>query len=1098
MNTVHKEIIHTLFEEKAAAVPTRIAVEEAHAQISYGELNAAANRLAQVLRSLGTRKDSVVGVFAPAGIPLVTSLLSILKAGGIYLPLSSEFSKKRLQQIMEQTQPDILLTTPEWLPRVQLLMDELRIPLRYLIVLHEPRQLEVWAYQPSGARPYALPEQDFTEENPAVTSQPDDGNYIFYTSGSTGEAKAILGKHESLSQFIRWEIKEFVIDSSCRVSQLISATFDASLRDILVPLCAGGTLCIPSEAVKVNPFQLIQWIEQAAITLMHTVPSVFRLLTKEAESETGRAGLFPQLKHILLSGEALYGKDIVRWRNQVGNHVELVNLYGPTETTMVKTFYRIGEITGDAAAVLPVGKPMDQTLVAIINHNHICKVGEIGDVYIKTPYATKGYYKSEALTRTVFVPNPLGEDAKDIVYKTGDIGRYRPDKTIEILGRLDEQVKVNGIRVELNEVKQALLGVEGIREALVVARKNQDNQMELLAYYTGKSFGYAALRQELKSALNENIFPAYCLHLEAFPLNLNGKVNKKALPQPEDIALADQAFEEGQTATEKKLVGMWKDLLSVERLSVNTAFFSVGGTSLKAIQLISRIAKELDVMVGIKDVFSNPSVKQLAQVVDQAQKKAYEEIPAVLLQTCYEVSQAQKRLWIMNQFEEEQVAFNVTGAYELEGQLDRAALERALAILVQRHESLRTTFVTVEGEPKQKIHPVDTFGFALSWVDLRTTPDAEKVASEIADAEANTVFDLEKGPLLRTTLVQLDETRYAFLLTMHHIISDGWSVEVIIHESLTLYNAFQAGKPNPLSPLKIQYKDFTAWSNRLLSGNRLQEHRQYWLKQFENDIPLLELVTDFPRPAIRSYQGNTTHFVIDPTLTRRINEVCRQNDATLFMVLLAATHVFLYRYSGQTDIVIGTPMAGRNHQDLEGQIGFYINMLPLKTAFDPQQSFQNLLLAVKQTALGAYAHDTYPFIQLVEDLKLGSNQSRTNLFDVVVQMQDAQPQGLQTPSLAGIQVKEFRAAAQASKYDLTFNFMPTDHHIAVGIEYSTGLFRDATLEKMKAQFLALLEAAIQYPVTSVNELKKRLLDDQEDDQLNSYAQYISSEINEEF
>jgi len=1071
---MNKKIIHTVFENRVFISPDRIAVEANEGKVTYQRLNQQANQTAHLLRQLGGSKEATVATMMPAGIELVVSMLAIFKAGGVYLPVDLAFARKRLIQVFRECAPEIILTSVAQHRAVEALIGQLDLPIRYLIVLHPQGGFTVYQRQDQAFLPILLDISAYADTNPELISDPEDGNYLFYTSGSTGEGKAMLGCHKSLSHFLHWQTQEFGIDASVRVSQLSQITFDASLRDMLLPLTTGGTLCIPSAELKHNPAQLIEWLEARRITLIHCVPSLFKLLTKELLSRDGFGKQLPDLSYVLMAGEALYQKDIANWRQAVGEHVEIVNLYGTSETTLAKTFHRIAALSGDLNQVLHVGKPISHTVVAIINEGIPCTVGEIGEIYIKTPFATKGYYKNEALTRSVFVQNPLVQDRTDLMHRTGDLGRYTSEGNIEVLGRKDDQVKVNGIRVELNEVKQAVLGLDFISQAEVVAHQNSDNQQELICYYTGTHTTPELFRSGLQTELNESLIPAYFVHLDEFPLTINGKVDKKALPKPEAALISGDDYEAPANVIEHKLEEIFKTVLGLSRVGRKVAFFKIGGTSLKAIQMISRIYKEYEVLIKINDIFANPTIGQLAEVIARAAKASYQDIRPVPVQESYDVSLTQRRLWIASQFEEESIAYNMPAAYRLEGALDREAFAQAFAALVERHESLRTHFITVNGEPRQKIQPATDFGFQMEYVDLRAETDREFKATERMNAEANRVFHLSTGPLLKATLIQLEADQFVFVWNMHHIISDGWSMDVLIDEVLTLYKALQRGEENPLSPLRIQYKDYSAWQNKQLGGERLKIHREYWLRQFAEGVPVLELPTDFPRPKVQTFRGQTVHSQLSTEVTRNIRLCCEQKDVTLFMLLLAGVQVLLNRYSGQPEMVIGTPTAGRNHKDLEDQIGFYINILALKTKFDPEKPFSHLLSRVKETTLGAYEHNIYPFIQLVEDLNLESNLSRTNLFDVVVQMQDTELAGKKVPELEGIKVTGLDATSRASKFDLTFNFVEAGSQLCLGIEYNTDLFLSETIGNMQQDLMEIFREVGNSPEVTIHALRKQL------------------------
>jgi len=1053
---MNKRIIHTVFEQQASRLPQHIAIEEENGrQISYRELNRMSNRLAGLLRHIGVTKDSVVSVVLPASIQLSASLLAVFKAGGVYMPVDLVFPRKQLLRMFTHTESRIIITSKALQQSVQSLVMELGLEPEYLLVMDDNGIRTGYWYHHKAFKEMSLNMLSLSDENPSLINEPGDSNYIFYTSGSTGEAKAFLGCHDSLSHFIHWEMKEFNVDETFKVSQLAQITFDASLRDILLPLSTGATLCIPSAETRSNAVRLLEWIESAQLTLVHCVPSLLRLMTKTLLQEEPTPLRLPSLKHILMAGEALYGKDLQQWRATPAQHVELVNMYGTSETTLAKTFHRISEIPEDASQVMHVGKPISNTAVLIMNGDMLCEPGKIGEVFIRTPFMTKGYYKDETLTRQVFVQHPHVKDKVELMHKTGDMGKYRADGSIEILGRLDEQVKVSGIRVELNEVKEAVLTVPGISEAIVLAHRNNEQQNELICYYIGEGVEANDIRSQLAVELNENVIPAYFVKMKEFPLTVNGKVDKRALPKPEALVLDPGDYEAVRNDVERELEDMWKEILGLNKIGRKASFFKIGGTSLKAIMLISRIYKKYNVLVKISDIFSRSTIGELAAFIAGAESSTYKEIPLVPVAPYYDVTHAQKRLWIQDQFETGQIVYNMPTALLINGPLDAAILEKALQAVIARHESLRTTFINVNSELKQQVH--ESIGFRLNQADLRNEEDADAKVRELAMAAMTTSFDLEHGPLIAAQVLQLSAREFVFLFNTHHIISDGWSEGILVKEIFGLYEAYSKGATASLSPLKIQYKDYAAWLNRQLDKEQLQQHRQYWSRKFSGELPVLLFPTDNPRPAVKTTNGDVYDFSLDTSLTAGLNALARKEGISMFIVMLAAVKALLNRYTGQEDLVVGAPVAGRHHKDTEALVGLFVNMLALRTQFSTNGSFKQLLFAVKQTVLEGFEHQVYPFDELVRQLDQEHDSSRSPLTDVWVQLADEGPALEQAPE--GLLIAEYPAGYLTSKVDLTFKFTMGER-VRVMIEYNTDLFAGSTIESIGQNFLHLLETVI--------------------------------------
>ncbi|HTI07449.1 MAG TPA: amino acid adenylation domain-containing protein, partial [Puia sp.] len=1066
-----RKVIHSVFEAVADRIPSKTAIETENAEITYGELNRFANRLSHLFQSIGYGKEKIVNVVMPSSIRLVGTMLAAFKSGLIFLPVDLAFSEKRWRQLFMETSDGLVVVTEEMADEVGRMMDKLGIEVRHMVTVDDQYDIKVYDFVAGKLQttPFCCP--DDWDLNPVLEIDGGDSNYIFYTSGSTGEGKAIVGANASLSHFIHWEIKEFKIEETCRVSQLTQVTFDASLRDIFVALISGGVLCIPSADTKNNPAKLLRWLEQYRITIVHCVPSLFRILTKELAIDKKAAYDLSHLKHILMAGESLYAKDILSWRTAAGETTELVNLYGATETTLIKTFYRIGSVPNNPAYAIPVGVPISNTSIAIIKDGEICKVGETGEIYIKTPFATKGYYKNEQLTRECFVQNPLQQEPKDIVYRTGDIGRYLPDRNIELLGRSDSQVKVNGIRVELLEVEQALRGIADITGVVVKAQRTDDGIVNLVAYYTGEKMDTGILRQQLLVILNQQAIPSYFIHLKEFPLNINGKIDKKALPLPEEMMMGGADFKEPVGEWQIKIAGLWREILGHEKIGSNISFFTIGGNSLRAILLISRLNKEFGIGVRIGDIFTHDTIAGQEKLIADSLKKEYQEISLVPAAPHYPLSSSQHRLWVLSQFEEVNIAYNMPGVYLFEGNPGRAALEYAFKSLIERHEILRTVFKYDEqGNIRQFINSMAEMDFRITYRDVRG--QKEETIKKILQEEFIRPFNLATGPLLRAGLYQAAEDRWIFTYVMHHIISDGWSMAILIRELLQLYNAAEKGDKDPLPPLRIQYKDYASWQRMKLSGEDLQQHKNYWLRQFEGELPLLDLPGGKPRPPVKTHKGDSISKKIDGSIARGIRTIIHDQGATLFMGLLAAVNALLYRVTGQNDFIIGTPVAGRDHMDLEDQIGFYVNTLALRIQLKGEDSYQELLEKVKQVTLGAYQHQAYPFDELVDDLHLHRDISRNPLFDaqVIVQEFKNNHKG-EDQRLGNLEVSKYEGAKRmTSVFDLVFNFAGMDDELFLNLTYNSDIYDADMVARLLQQVERFLQAIIASPRLPVNRL----------------------------
>ncbi|MFB6456932.1 amino acid adenylation domain-containing protein [Chitinophaga sp. Hz27] len=1069
-----KKVIHYLFEDIAGKSPSRIAIETADRHITYEALNALSNRIAGLLQSIGCKSGQIVNVVAPSSIELVASMIAVFKSGGIYLPMDIAFSEKRLRQIFDGTFEGVTIVSAQWLEFLLEITATLEVDIPHLVVIQPDDQLLMYHCNKGALQPLPVAETASWRNDPGIVVNGHDTNYIFYTSGSTGDAKAIAGAHVSLSHFIHWEIGEFAVTADARISQLTQATFDASLRDIFVALSTGATLCIPAASVKNDPAGLLRWLESSRITLMHCVPSLFRVLTKEWLQTPDTRYDLGNLQYILMAGELLFAKDILHWRSVAGDQTTLINLYGPTETTMVKTFYRIGDVGNNPAQPLPVGVPISNTIVAIVKDGRLCQPGETGEIYIKTPFATKGYYRNEALTAQYFVQNPLQQQTKDIVYKTGDLGRWLPDGIIEVLGRIDSQVKINGIRVELLEVEKAIRAVENITGVVVTDYRTEDNLTALIAYYTGKQTAVEDFRDALQKLLNPQLIPSWFIWLPEFPLNLNGKIDKKALPSPAATMMGEASYQAPEGEIEEALAACWQEVLGLENIGRNVSFFSIGGHSLRVVQLVSRIYKAFGVHLKVADIFTKPTLAAQAALISTGLGKTYQQIPPAPEAEHYPLSSAQRRLWMLSQFEVSSVAYNMSGVYVFEGALNIPALELAFQDLVNRHESLRTVFrETAQGEVRQFILSPASIPAVIQHHDLRENADADERLKAALQANSGTAFDLTHGLLLRALLFRMSEQKWVFAYYIHHIVCDDWSMDILINELLKRYKVHAAGAPDNLLALQLQYKDFTVWQQSHLFGDTLNASRQYWLTQLGGELPVLDLRLDHPRPAVQTFNGGKISTTLKTSVYKGLEQLCATHSSTLFMGLLAAVNALLHKYTGSEDILIGTPEAGREHLDLEDQVGFYVNTLVLRTRFSGRESFTTLLDHVKEVILGAFEHQSYPFDTLVDELHIKHDDSRNVLYDVGVTLQNtATRKTLQTANIDDVRISHYEGLERKiSRSDLLFVFVNIEGQLGMAVEYNRDLFDQSTAQRILQHLEQLLEAIVASPEAAVGGLE---------------------------
>lgn len=1043
------------FSETALRFSARTAVAHNGSEVSYAELEAKTNGLANALLASGATRGSLVALMFADRAEYITAILATLKAGCVFVPLDPETPPQRLEAMIAEVEPRWALadaSSAEKLARFE--------------------GLEVI----SAAHLYK------DTSPPAVELDADDLCYIYFTSGSTGRPKGVAGRVKGIDHFIRWEIETFSLDEQVRGSQLIAPTFDAFLRDMLVPLCAGGTVCLPPETdVSIDSEKLVEWLDRDRISLIHCVPSLFRVILA-GDLDADR---FPSLKHVLLSGEPLLPSDVRRWTSIFGERVQLVNLYGPTETTMTKFFYLV--TAGDAdKRVIPIGKPMPGARAIVLDQKgRPCGPGSVGEIYIRTPYRTHGYYRRPEITREVFVPNPFTGDENDVVYKTGDLGRILSDGDFEFLGRRDGQVKVRGVRIELSEIEELLRNHAAVKDVAVVSHYEEDGSNSLCAYVVLKeTTDLGTLRTHLATNLPSYMLPSYFVELDMLPRTLNGKVDRRALPRPEQArSQRSTPYVAPGTPVEKELAEIWCRILKLKQVGLHDNFFVLGGHSLLATQLLSRIRSTFDVELRLRSLFDNPTIAQQAEAITRLQsEEETEPIDGEIKPghsqrngQFFPLSYAQRRLFFLDQLEPGSAAYNIPDAVRLKGPLAVAALEQCFGEIVRRHEALRTVFPVLGDEPKQVVRAHQRF--TLSVVDLSGLPERSRAetARQLAEREAQRPFDLLHGPVARAMLLRSSPDEHVLLITLHHIVADEWSIGIFSRELLDLYEAYTGGRPSQLETLRIQYIDFAQWQNELLGGETLEGLLSYWKRQLASPLPILKLPTDRPRPGVQSFRGARQPFSLSGEVSDALELLSQREDCTLFMTLLAAFTVLLHRYSGQEDLIVGTNIANRNRTELEKLIGFFVNMLALRTQCSSDSSFRQFLKHVREVTLGAYAHQDLPFDKLVEDLRPERTLTHTPIFQVVFSLQNAPSESARKTTLEAERLPVDRGTA---KFDLVLNMWKTGRRLQGSLEFDLDLFDPATIARMLRHFEKLLDSIVDRPDARLDELEMLTEDEQ--------------------
>ncbi|HEU0300275.1 MAG TPA: condensation domain-containing protein, partial [Longimicrobium sp.] len=829
------------------------------------------------------------------------------------------------------------------------------------------------------------------------------------------------------------------------LSGVLAATsicFDLSVYELFLPLCRGGRVIVVENALAVS-----RSASAGEVRLINTVPSAIAALLKDGGIPAG-------VRTINLAGEplraelvdALYADGGIEW---------VYDLYGPSEDTTYST-YTLRRAGGPAT----IGKPISNTRAYVLDGAlQPVPVGVVGELYLGGRGLARGYLGRAALTAERFIPDPFGSEGGGRLYRTGDRARWRGDGMLEYLGRLDVQVKVRGFRIELGEIETRLREHPGVHEVVVVAREDVPGDRQLVAYFVGaEELEVEALRTYLTGRLPEYMVPAAYVRLGALPLTPNGKLDRKALPAPEGDAYSSRAFEAPVGEIEGALAEIWGELLGVERVGRWAHFFEQGGHSLLAVQVVSRVRQALGVEVALRDLFTWPVLAEFARGLAQAARAKLPAIEPADRGERLAPSFAQQRLWFLEQLGSAGAAYHIPLSLRLTGALDRAALVRALDRIVARHEALRTAFPSTDGKPVQRIMPVEEAAFRLVEHDLLDHPEPEVETRRLTVEELDARFDLEQGPLIRGRLLRLAADEHVLLVTMHHIVSDGWSMGVLTDELSTLYTAFRRGEPDPLPALPVQYADYAAWQRRWVAGEVLEEQAAYWTETLGGVPELLELPADHARPARQDHAGASVGLELDEELTAGLKALGRRQGTTLFMTLLAGWATVLSRLSGQSDVVIGTPTANRGRQEIEGLIGFFVNTLPLRVDLSGSPSVSELLGRVKERALGAQHHQDIPFEQVVELLQPVRSLSHSPVFQVMFAWQNATGGALELPGLAVSEVETLEA--ETAKFDLSLWLYEADGRIAGGLTYATSLFERETAGRYTGYLRRVLKAMV--------------------------------------
>ncbi|MFH8336865.1 amino acid adenylation domain-containing protein [Streptomyces sp. AM6-12] len=1017
-----------------AGRPEAIALRCGDDSVTYAQLDAMAGGLAAALSAAGVTAGSPVGVVLRRGLWSVAAIEGIWRAGGAYVPLDPELPAQRLAFMAEEARLACVVTAPATATVAASLA---------------PAAVDVTAVTPDPDGPRHRPD-------------PRQLAHVIFTSGSTGRPKAVGVEHAALASHVAAARQRLGITAADRVLAFASFSFDASLDQVLPALTCGATVVMRPEEPWL-PTQVPEIVQRHELTVVNVPPTYWSELALSLDRRLA-AALAP-LRLLVLGGEAVPADTLAVWRAAVP-WVRVCNAYGPTETTVTATTHDADEPPADS---VPIGRPLgDRSVYVVDTDDEQVPVGVSGELLIGGTELARGYLNRPALTAERFVPDPYGPPGGRL-YRTGDLVRWTSAGELEFVGRRDDQVKIRGFRVELGEVEAVLRACPQVAAAAV--RPDRVTGQSLTGYVVPapdapEAPGRAELRAWCARSLPHYAVPSDFVTLDALPVGVSGKLDRTALPDPDRGRPADDAaFTAPRDETERIVAEVWADVLGLERIGIDDSFFDLGGHSLLATMAVSRIAGRLGRDIELRTVFEHPTVRGFAPCVAGARAAGTAEVAPVDRTRPLPLSFAQERLWFLDRTSDRGDSYLLWYCLRVRGGLERAAWQQALDDLVARHEVLRTALTESDGRPVQRV--CDPMGVPLHWEAVPDGPDAESRLEAVrrrAVTLATRRFELDRPPLLRAGVWELADDDHVVLLALHHAVTDGWSQGVLLDELAHHYAARRAGRAAQLPPLPVQYGDFAVWQRERAENGGLDSQLAYWEESLA-ETPVLELPTDRPRPAAFTGRGGAVEIDLPAGLVHRVDAFARERGATRFMVLLAAAQAVLARWSGQTDVPVGTPVAGRGRLELEPLIGFFVNTVVLRTDLSGRPTFAGLVDRVREVVLGAFDHQEVPFEQVVERLRPARDLSRNPLFQVMVDVQDASTGGAGLP---GLDTSVFQLPWGSAKFDLTATFVVRPGGFALNVEYAADLFEPATATRFARHVGRLLEAVLADPDTRVD------------------------------
>lgn len=1049
--------INELFEEQVKKTPGNIAVVYDDKQLTYRELNEKSNQLARILREKKIEPDTIVYLMVERSFEMVVGMIAVLKAGGAYLPVPPEYPEARKEFMFQDSGSKFLFTQNSLFYKNQKLAQN--FSLENIFFLDNAR-----IYSDEGS-------------NPEISNGADNLAYVIYTSGTIGKPKGVMVSHRNAVNVLSWFGKQYHLQKDIHVLQLTDYSFDPSVEQIFGALLSGATLYLADQKWLADIRQLRRYIEENKINIVNFVPNVLDDLLGHTEK-------IESVEIVISGAEQL--KDSIKNRI-IAKGYALYNHYGPTETC-------IEVLTGKMSKQgVTLGKPIANTHCYIVDQQgNVAAEGDSGELWVTGAGVAMGYLNNPELTAEKFIKNPFSKEKKNLffnrLYKTGDLVRQLPDGTIEFLGRIDHQVKIRGLRIEPGEIETHLLMHETIKEAVVIARENQSGEKYLCAYIIPHSSSTSTskasrsktseLRNYLSGLLPDYMIPPYFMKLDKLPLTPNGKVDLQALPEPgKDEGVKE--YVPPRNEIEEKIAEIWSEILGIEKskIGIDDDFYGLGGHSLKATMAIMEIYKKLRIKIPFSEMFKITTINGLALYIKkEALGEEYEPIEKGEKREFYPLSSAQERLYVLQQMDITSTGYNMPMIYVMEGKPNLQRIKETFQKLIQRHEGFRTSFHIIDGNPLQKIH--EDVEFKIAYYDLGNRHEAignrektdYRTMAKIEDKveEGDKIhhfirpFDLSQVPLLRVGLIKIEEGKHILMVDMHHIISDGISHSIFIKEFTAIFRG------ETLPPLPVQYKEYSMWQRKSEDSEALKKQETYWLKEFQGEIPLANLPLDYPRPHVQSFEGDSITVEAEKGLIGRLKKLADEIGTTLFMVLIAAYNVLLFRYTGQEDIVVGIPTGGRLHPDLQNIIGMFANTIALRNVPHLHQTFTEFLEKVKEKLLKAFKNQDYQFERLIDKLNYQREAGRNPLFDTMFVLQNMD---IEEWEIEDLKITPYDYERQRSTFDISIEGFEKDDAVVFYLEYCTRLFKRETIEKMTVHFRNILKIVAENPYTRLSEIE---------------------------